>query len=491
MGKSYVLYVLWMSSLLVAVSCLAQGDTASVGYSYVDYATAVSNGRKIVPVGLLIEDTLYAVYSYNEDTCFFASSYDGGFTWQAQPLFATVYGNAHCPSIDVYDSLPYVVSEGDDTSGMGDIFLKCPLDWCTPQRICGTPGHSTHPAIAIDNSGSMHIVWQDDTPGNCEIYYCCAHYDTAVGEVLNLSNLEHASDRYPSISIYSGDEVHVIWERYDSLIDCPYSIVHRYLDNGIWSDEEVLAGCSASPLHHPSFDYSHGEDELSAAWEDSSLGKSDAFFYGGNGGGWPTQGDSRYPVVSTMGETWSYVYWEDNSDGMDDIYAHNYYFMQGGWYCSYKFRDVFGDEDMHYPNVSNCHVVWTQGNSAPYRVMYLYEGYPIGVEEDYVNSIALELKAYPNPFRKRTTIDIRQQTTDRNKRSTVSGLQSSVCIYDLSGRLVRSFPLPSSLFSPHSIIWDGKDMAGEEVQAGVYFLGVEGEGENDERNRQIKLVKLK
>jgi hypothetical protein len=28
-----------------------------------------------------------------------------------------------------------------------------------------------NPAMAIDSSDTIHVVWNDDTPGNTEIYY--------------------------------------------------------------------------------------------------------------------------------------------------------------------------------------------------------------------------------------------------------------------------------------------------------------------------------
>lgn len=445
--------------------CAGQLYYSVVGTTWVDYATAYSNGYKIVPAGsIFFEETLYAVYSYHEDTCYFAYSYDRGETWKSRYLFATVWENAHCPSLDVYGSLPYVVSEGD-SAGKGEIFLKCPFDYCIPQRISYTTGHSTLPAIMIDTSRNMHIVWQDDTPGNWEIYYCCAQYQAGVSDVVNLSNHSEATDIYPSISIYNGVEVHVTWERYDPTIYCPYCVVHRYRTNDTWSEEEFLAGCTGIPLHHPSLDYSHGEDSLSATWEDSSLGKSDAHFYGGNGGGFLTPGDSRYPVVSTMNTTWSYLYWEDNSDGYDDIYAHCYYRCTD--WRSYKFRDVFGDEAMHHPSVANCYVVWTQGDSAPYRVMFCCEGYPIGVEENQtLDSKIPKLEVYPNPFIRSTIISLSHCQKD---------IQFE--IYDLTGRLVRTLP-------GNHRIWDGRNSQCEEVQSGIYF--VRGKG-----HQPVKVIKLK
>jgi len=48
---------------------------------------------------------------------------------------------------------------------------------------------------------------------------------------------------------------------------------------------------------------------------------------------------------------------------------------------------------------------------------------------------------YLYPDKSRISIDIRLQTTDKNQRSSVSGLWSSVCIYDISGRLVKKFTI--------------------------------------------------
>jgi len=67
----------------------------------------------------------------------------------------------------------------------------------------------------------------------------------------------------------------------------------------------------------------------------------------------------------------------------------------------------------------------------------------------------------PNPFTTSTTITF-----------TLPGAEGTeLKIYDVSGRLVKSF----SLFTPHSslsssVSWDGKDNSGNELQGGVYFI---------------------
>jgi hypothetical protein len=181
----------------------------------------------------------------------------------------------------------------------------------------------------------------------------------------------------------------------------------------------------------------------------------------GNPLGWPTTGQSRHPVLSTIGTVWSYTYWEDNSDGYDDIYGITYYNPGRPFY---KFRDVHGYEDMHCPNVTNCYVVWTQGDAPPYKVMFACEGYPIAVEEkEDRESLSPGISLSPNPFSSEVRIQIsgirRQKTDDRG--------QNLLRIYDASGRKIREISLGAKA------TWDGRDEDGDVVRAGIYFIKVD------------------
>jgi flagellar hook assembly protein FlgD len=60
-------------------------------------------------------------------------------------------------------------------------------------------------------------------------------------------------------------------------------------------------------------------------------------------------------------------------------------------------------------------------------------------------------------------------------RSDLGGLSSDLCIYDLSGRLVRSLPLPNAYFLPHTgLEWNGEDDKGRALPPGIYFLSMDG-----------------
>lgn len=90
-----------------------------------------------------------------------------------------------------------------------------------------------------------------------------------------------------------------------------------------------------------------------------------------------------------------------------------------------------------------------------------------GIEETALHSTpdALRLDVCPNPFRDRIDIQI---TMDQRRR-TINDF--SLKIYDVSGRTINSFSLPTSYFLlSTSIEWNGTDLTDREVPAGVYFL---------------------
>jgi len=77
------------------------------------------------------------------------------------------------------------------------------------------------------------------------------------------------------------------------------------------------------------------------------------------------------------------------------------------------------------------------------------------------------LEIYPSPFNQIT--DIRYEIPDEEHQ------RPELKIYDISGRLVKSFQLPTShLLSSNSVRWDGTDNAGKKVPKGIYFVQLQG-----------------
>jgi len=119
--------------------------------------------------------------------------------------------------------------------------------------------------------------------------------------------------------------------------------------------------------------------------------------------------------------------------------------------------------------------------------VYLIKTKPdLGIEEkkDARQKIQdIRLSAQPNPFTDKTVIEFKS-----------SGVESSTPItlkvYDISGRLVRSFP--SSLFSLHSsVTWDGRDDKGKRVKTGVYFIKLEVKSKNLKTSNTKKVMLIR
>jgi len=71
------------------------------------------------------------------------------------------------------------------------------------------------------------------------------------------------------------------------------------------------------------------------------------------------------------------------------------------------------------------------------------------------------LKVYPNPFTDR--VDVRFSIGLKKGNNELK-------IYDVSGRLVRSFSIPTDYSVLHTtLMWDGKDSKGKMVPSGIYF----------------------
>ncbi|OGD16807.1 MAG: hypothetical protein A2Y69_03670 [Candidatus Aminicenantes bacterium RBG_13_59_9] len=57
------------------------------------------------------------------------------------------------------------------TTGLLSLVSDTLADWSAAKRLTWTSGDSCIPAMVIDPGDNIHVAWQDDTPGNFEIYY--------------------------------------------------------------------------------------------------------------------------------------------------------------------------------------------------------------------------------------------------------------------------------------------------------------------------------
>jgi len=113
--------------------------------------------------------------------------------------------------LDTSDNLHLVWLDG--TPGNDEIYYRKSTDggatWTPAKRLTWTSSGSGSPELAVDPSDNLHIVWQDSTPGNAEIYY---ENSTDGGNTWTMSKrLSWTSGQSygPTIAVDSSGNIHV------------------------------------------------------------------------------------------------------------------------------------------------------------------------------------------------------------------------------------------------------------------------------------------
>jgi len=109
-------------------------------------------------------------------------------------------------------------------------------------------------------------------------------------------------------------------------------------------------------------------------------------------------------------------------------------------------------------------------------------GLPPGIEESPVSSTPQKpyIKISPNPF----TSVVSVKYSGISERHNVS-----LKIYDMSGRLVKDFSLPTAnSLLPTKVTWDGRDREGKVLPSGIYFCKVKS-GKTTLKTEKIIMVK--
>ncbi len=81
----------------------------------------------------------------------------------------------------------------------------------------------------------------------------------------------------------------------------------------------------------------------------------------------------------------------------------------------------------------------------------------------------------PNPFsdKVKIRIQISENTKMENGNPEISEFPTTLCICDISGRVVRNFPISNFKFPISEVSWDGKDDKGNTLNQGIYFARFE------------------
>jgi hypothetical protein len=114
-------------------------------------------------------------YSTGNSEIFYKKSTNNGSTWSGLNRLTWNSGDSWLPSVTADSSSGIHVVWDDGTPGNREIYYKRSTDsgasWSGITRLTWNSGESYYPSIAGDSSSGCHTAWCDETPGNFDIYY--------------------------------------------------------------------------------------------------------------------------------------------------------------------------------------------------------------------------------------------------------------------------------------------------------------------------------
>jgi len=209
-------------------------------------------------------------------------------------------------------------------------------------NISTNSGNSGAPSLYLDNRGSPHIAWDDDTSGNFEIYYLkwngteWVDADGSGRDKINIPD-NNGESVYPSLCLDSLGNPHIAW---NCDILGTHAIYYLKWNGTEWVDADGVGqesinvsnniGCCSYPsLRLDSFGNPH------IAWDNYyALGTYEIYYLEWNGTKWvdadgsgqesrnisKNSGDSRVPSLHL--DSWGnpHIAWGDNTSGNFEIY---------------------------------------------------------------------------------------------------------------------------------------------------------------------------
>jgi len=263
--------------------------------------------------------------SSGNEEIYFKRSLDNGATWQATQRLTTNSGGSAFPAIAASGANVYVVWE-DNTQGNADIYFKKSANggatWHTAKMLTTNAGSSCLPQIAA-NGANTYVVWHDLTPGNAEIYFKkSADSGTTWQTAKRLTNNAGTSD-YVDLTV-SGSNIFVVWND-----DTPgnFEIFSMKSDDGgstweSWQQQTNDPEVSYCPTIAAS------GSTVYLVWYDLAPGNWEVYLKKSidSGGSWPSPqrftnntGASLYPHIAVSAAK-AYVVWEDSTPGDSEIY---------------------------------------------------------------------------------------------------------------------------------------------------------------------------
>ena len=456
-------------------------------------ATAYNNSRKIVRTS---GDRRIVVFqdSLNQKPAIMWSYSGDGIQWSSPALLA--YGSS--PSLTIAENdWTYAVWCLENQKGIGITYLKNDStsweDTNLPREV--TPQGALqckYPTIET-TSNSVHIVWQNknesDFTNNILYQQFNKELSDSLTPIISLS-VDSCDSKRPVIAgdlEFNIDLLHIFWTDFSLSLNNP-QIMYRSIDETRGENNVIISQTRTVPISYSAFpsisvrNYTYMENALASDIVISYINKDSTGFgcsllmvdssriimmgtdsISTNKNPAPTVDDTFSRSCSIVWQDSSDIYYGQNTDGLFitlppiPVSTINDIAKRNPNVCYKTFRRDFFD------------VIWTEGNSAPYKIIYrrMEKQYSPSEVQNFEakNNIGKNfhlLQCYPNPFNNSTLIPIQIHET----------MVITINIYNINGNLVHTLFRNKIEPGLHNFYWNGADRENNMLSSGLYFVEV-------------------
>lgn len=212
---------------------------------------------------------------------FFSRSTDGGATFSTPAVLSTNASGSFSPQIAIGPNGKISVAWEDDAQLTSDISFSYSSDhgatFSIPQSLSLHIGNSMNAQIATDLDGSIDVVWENDSPGNFDIFFSrSADNGATFSAPKDISN-GSGDAQNAQIRLDAKGNINVVWQDNTPSNFNPDVYFARSSDGGATFSNPLNVSNDAGSSANPFLAIDAGAN-INVAWEDGTPGNTDIFF---------------------------------------------------------------------------------------------------------------------------------------------------------------------------------------------------------------------
>ena len=314
---------------------------------------------------------------------YYEKSTDGGATWTPSQRIACDPGPSGDPDIAVDSSGHIHVVWHDTTPGSFEIYSIKSTDggatWTPSKRLTWNSGDSLNSVIASDPSGNLHIVWLDYESGNAELCHKKSTDGGASWTPRQRLTWNSGDSLWPAVAVDSSGHIHVVW--WDLTPGNPEIYHKKSTDGGVaWTASKRLTWTSGW-TDYPAIAID-GSGNPHVVWRDNTTGNEEVYYKKSTDGGsaWTTtkrltwtSGGYRRPAIAVDSSGNLQVVWNDNTPGNYDIYGRKSTDGGATWTATQRLTWTSGSSyspDLAVDASDDFYVIWSDDSPGNFEVYY-------------------------------------------------------------------------------------------------------------------------